>query len=133
MMINTELLEIFDDLTESYNKLKLLCAGSINDHKVEIILQRYAYIIDNLIKLSKILLKKHNIECRYPKECLYAAEKFGLINNATIFIDMLDDRYRLTQINEKKITDKLYEKISVKHIITLGIFLEKIERDYIKL
>lgn len=130
--MHTEVSEVFEDLLDSYNRLKLICSTSINDQKKEIILTRFAYILDNIIKLSKILLKKHNLECRYPKECLYAAEKFGLINNANVFIEMLDDRYIISQVNDRKFPDKLFEKIKVKYIITIGIFIDKVEKEYIK-
>ena len=66
------------------------------------------------------------MECKFPQECIKAAARFGLIPNENIYLEMLEDRYKITQLKNQKIPEDLYQKIKVKYIIALGAFIEKI-------
>jgi len=129
--MHKDFINSYKELSDAYGRLKSGSMKAKEDYEKEMVAQRFEFTFGLLLKYLKILLKERRMECKFPKECIKAAARFGLIPNENIYIEMLEDRYKIAQLRGQKIPDELYRKIKVKYIIVLGKFLGRIEKEFI--
>ena len=129
--LEPEFQKYYRDFSDSFNRYKIMAKKAKEDREKDIVIQRFLYTYTIFLSFLPYLLKKFNVICRFPSDCIKKAVHFGLISGEKLFLEMLDDKYELTQFNNQKVPDNLYQRISIKYVIALGSFLERIEAKYI--
>ena len=75
-------------------------------------IQRFEFTFKLMWKTLKLFLTIEGITAKSPKE----AFRFGLLGDATIFLDMLEDRNPTTHIYSEDISNKIYYRIKNKYL-----------------
>ncbi len=128
-----DVIDSFNELLSAFGRFKKNVLKAKEDYEKELVVKRFDYIIGRFIKNLKLLLETRGYNCILPEDCIKAAARFGFLASHTIFIEMLDDRYKLSYLKNQNhtIPDDIYQKIKIRYTIALGKSLERIKRDYI--
>ncbi len=126
-----ELADSFNELFGAFERFKANLDKAKEEHEKELVVQRFEFIIDNLLKNIRTYLESRAYNCIYPQDIIKAAAKFGLIVGEDIMLEMLDDKYRLSQLKNQKIPDEIYQRIKVRYSIILSRSFEKIKKYYV--
>ena len=128
--MNREFLTYYKEFEDSFIRFKETANNSKTEYEKDIVVQRFQFTVALFIEVLKQLLNKNNVSCVYPSDCIKKAAHFGLIPAEKIFLEMLEDRYEIINL-KSRIPEKLYQRIKIKYVIALGIFIEKIQTNYI--
>ena len=123
-------LTYYNEFEKSFNHFKESANKSKTEYEKDLVIQRFQLTFGLFLEILKYLLKKYKVNCDYPSSCIKKAANFGLIPKEKIYLDMLEDRYEIISL-KNRIPDKLYQRVKIKYVIALGIFLEKIETVYL--
>ncbi len=126
-----DLIKSFNELFETFEYFKKNLKKAKEKHEIELEVQRFEFIIESFLKNIRLFLNEHAYKCVYPADCIKAAGKFGLIVSENIVLEMLDDKYRLSNLKNQKIPDEIYQRIKVRYSIILGRSFEKIKKYYL--
>jgi len=88
------------------------------------VIQRFEFTFELLWKSLKIYLEDKGIICRSPKDCLKEAFKYGLIKNENIFIEMLNDRNKMSHIYSKEDSEEIFLRIKNKYVMEIEKLIE---------
>ncbi len=112
-----------DELKYSFGKFKEAVKklnDGINQAKDQLdqdgVIQRFEFTFELLWKTLKISLADEGIITKSPKEALKEAFRFGLFEDETIFLDMLEDRNQTTHIYSEDISKEIYNRIKNKYL-----------------
>ena len=126
-----ELIKSFNDLFDSFEYFKDYLKKAKERHEIELVVQRFDFILDTFLKNIRMFLKEKSYNCAYSDDCIKAAAKFGLIVSEHIFLEMLDEKYRISNLNNQKIPDEMYQRIKLRYTIILSRSFEKIKKYYL--
>jgi nucleotidyltransferase substrate binding protein (TIGR01987 family) len=110
-----ELTLSFSLLEKAYVTLKKGIESAKSDLEKDGVIQRFEYTFELLWKTIKIFLFDEGIICKSPKECMKSAFKFGLIEDEEAFLDMLDDRNRMSHLYSEEDSSVIYRNIKKNH------------------
>lgn len=73
-------------------------------------------IFEDFAKANKRLeealsLKNEGVECYSPKSCFQTAFQLGLIEYDEAWLEMIEDRNKITHTYEEKTADEIYSKL----------------------
>ena len=80
------------------------------------VIQRFEFTVELLWKTLKLFLEAEGIRCSTPRECLKSAYKIGWITDEEIFLNMIDDRNRLSHIYNKEESEEVFKRIKKSYI-----------------
>ena len=116
----------FQKLSSAFDRLKEGAANSIDELDKDGVIQRFEFTFELLWKTLKIFLEGEGILCRSPKDCFVEAFKYGLIEDETGFLDMLDDRNKKSHIYNKEESEGIFKKIKEKYVNEIEKLLVRI-------
>ncbi len=126
-----EILDSYKEFSDSFDRLKSSSKQAKEEFEKDNVLKRFKLTFELFLKNLAIILKGYKVNCKYPTDYIRTAVKFGILNNENTFLEMLEDKYKITNETKLKTPEELYKKIRIKYIIILGKYLEKIGNDYI--
>ncbi len=129
-MSNQQILDSFRELSDSFKRLLSYSKNAKEDYEKINVAKRFRMTFDLFIKNLSLILVEYKVNCKFPSDYIRNAAKFGIINNEKVFLQMLEDKYKLTNLSNLKLPDEIYKNI-VKYIIILRKYIEKIEEEYI--
>ena len=127
-----EILDSYKEFSDSYYRLLTYSRRAKEDFEIDNVVKRFKMTFDLLLKNLSFILKQYKVSCKYPSDYIKSAAKFGIIHNETIYLLMLDDKYKISNQSNSKITGEVYKNIKTKYLIILRKYLEKIEKEYIR-
>lgn len=92
------------------------------------VIQRFEFTFEILWKSLKLFLEYEGIECRTPRACLKEAFRIGLIENENVFLNMLEDRNKLSHIYDKGVSEEILENVKHKYVKYMEKLLNKLSR-----
>ncbi|MDR3628628.1 MAG: hypothetical protein P4L45_17410 [Ignavibacteriaceae bacterium] len=129
-MMNREFNILYNEFHTSVERLR---AGSITAKKTlqkGLVMDRFLQSFDKFLEVIKFIVKEHNVNCDFPANCIKEAVKFGLLSKETIYLEMLEDKYKIIQLKDKRCPEDLFLRVQVKYIPLLTNFSKKINNNY---
>jgi len=102
-------------LEKAYQTLEEGLKNADSDLEKDGVIQRFEYTFELLWKTIKIFLFDYGIICKSPKECMKSAFKFGIVENEEAFLDMLEDRNRMSHIYSHEDSIEIFKNIKSNH------------------
>lgn len=129
-MMNREFNILYNEFHTSVERLR---AGSITAKKTlqkGLVMDRFLQSFDKFLEVIKFIVKEHNVNCDFPANCIKEAVKFGLLSKETIYLEMLEDKYKIIQLKDKRCPEDLFLRVQVKYIPLLTNFSKKVTNNY---
>ena len=110
------------NLTEAFKKtsnvldaleIMLLEPMQKNRGNIDACIHRFEFVIELFWKLLKLILASQGREVYYPKDVLQEAYAGHLIDNETLWLQMLKDRNQRSHTYDEELADKIYTHIKV--------------------
>ncbi len=114
-----ELRYSFKKFKEAVKKLDQGIKQSKDELDRDGVIQRFEFTFELLWKTLKLFLIEEGIITKSPKESLKETFRFGLIEDESIFLDMLEDRNQTSHIYSEDISKKIFNRIKKKYIYTI--------------
>lgn len=96
---------------------------------IDACIQRFEFSIELYWKLLKRILDSEGVEVQFPKEVLQEAYKGNLIDDETLWLQMLKDRNLSSHTYNQALADEIYERIQSYYPLMKETFKE-LSKDY---
>ncbi|MFI4919374.1 MAG: HI0074 family nucleotidyltransferase substrate-binding subunit [Legionellales bacterium] len=94
---------------------------------IDACIQRFEFTIELFWKLLKRILESKGQEATYPKDVLREAYKGMLIDDETIWLQMLEDRNRTSHAYNQDLADEIYTHITKNYYPVLENTYQKLK------
>ncbi len=98
---------------------------------IDATIQRFEFTVELFWKLLKVILESKWVNVQYPKDMLREAFKGHLIDNESIWLNMLRDRNLTSHTYDEQFADEIYLRIK-SYVPTFKATFEKLSYEYIK-
>jgi hypothetical protein len=129
--MNQELFNLYNDYYASIEQLRASNDEAKESLEKNKVIERFVFSFDIFLDIIKSIVKDHNVTCNYPATCIKAAVKFGLLAKETIYLEMLEDKYKIIQLKSRRYPEELFLRIQVRYVPLLTNFLQKIRENYL--
>ncbi|HSQ97735.1 MAG TPA: HI0074 family nucleotidyltransferase substrate-binding subunit [Rickettsiales bacterium] len=112
--MNQKILDKFKNLTKAFEKFSEIVSAEVEDEiiKRDACIQRFEFTIELFWKFLKLyMIENGEKEINFPREVLQKAYKYNLINNEEIWLNMLTDKNRTSNIYDEEEIEKIYSNI----------------------
>ena len=92
------------------------------------VIKRFEYTFELLWKTLKIVLYEQGHDCNSPKECMKIAFRKGLINNETIFLEILEARNLTTHTYSNSNSGRIFIRIKNYYLSEFETVLKKLKK-----
>lgn len=99
------------DALEELEKAIYYTALDSNEYIQNAAIQRFEFVIELYWKILQRILKYEKIKVITPRETISNAFKYELINDETLWLQMLDDRNETSHNYDQKIAQKVLTRI----------------------
>jgi nucleotidyltransferase substrate binding protein (TIGR01987 family) len=112
-MSKEQLLQAFNKCENTLKQLKIALAEPMHSSRINIdaTIRRFTFSIELMLFLLKNILEAQGKETRFPKEVLQEAYKTHLIDDETMWLNMLKDRNQTLHTYNQDLADEIYERI----------------------
>lgn len=93
------------------------------------VIQRFEFTFELLWKTLKIFLEYKGLEVKTPRDSFKESFRINLLEDEEIFLDMLEDRNRTTNVYEQSISEEIFERIRTIYILAIERILFKIKEE----
>ena len=115
-------------LKEAVKTLKEGVLQSRDELDKDGVIQRFEFTFELFWKTLKIFLEDKGIQCNTPKDCLKSAFKIGIIEEEQLFLDMLEDRNKMSHIYDKEESEKIFQKIKNNYFPQMEACLDQLDQ-----
>jgi hypothetical protein len=126
-----DLFNLYNDFYSSIEQLRASSEKAKETLKKDEVLENFISSFDIFLELIKSIVKKHNVNGTYPPVCIKNAVKFGLLVKETIYLEMLEDKYKIIRLKNKRYPEELFLRVQVRYIPLLTNFLQKVRENYL--
>lgn len=112
----------------AYDRLEEASEIVVDELDKDGVIQRFEFTFELLWKTLKIFLGEEGIICRTPKECLQEAFRIGWIEDAEVFLDMLEDRNKASHLYDKATSEEIFQRIKTVYIGHIEKLIKKIKK-----
>lgn len=120
--------EIIDSFGKSFQRLKEVLRKEKTIINRDAAIKRFEFTSELAWKLIQKFLRKQEIVCRSPKECMEEAFKFGLIKDDPKWLEMIQDRNLTAHTYDEKTAEEIYHRLP-KYLNLFDSLKEKIKHD----
>jgi len=124
-MKKSDILLALDKLEKAHKNLEEAVKISRNTLERDGTIKRFEFTFELLWKTLKIILNYYGVDCNSPKICLKEAFRNNLIDDAEIFLDMLEDRNKTSHIYDEATTIQIFERIKSVYARSIENFVKK--------
>jgi nucleotidyltransferase substrate binding protein (TIGR01987 family) len=129
--MNQELFNLYNEYFTSIEQLRASNDESKETLEKNDVIERFVFSFDIFLEIIKSLVKKHKVNCIYPVSCIKAAVKFGLLAKENIYLQMLEDKYKIIHLKNSRYPEDLFLRVQVKYVPLLSNFLQKVRDNYL--
>ena len=119
--------EIFNSFKKSLTRLEEILQEEKTMTVRDAAIKRFELTVELAWKSIQQFLRKQNIICRSPKECLSEAFKFGLIADNPAWLKMMADRNETVHTYNEETAEKIYNNLP-DYLAPLGALKETLEK-----
>ncbi|WP_320045970.1 nucleotidyltransferase substrate binding protein [uncultured Ilyobacter sp.] len=106
-------------LKEAIEESKVINSSTVRDG----VIQRFEFTLELSWKLMKYFLNSEGItEAVAPRSTIRSGFSNGIIEDAKLWIDMIEDRNLTTHTYSQSVSDEIYEKIISSYYRELEVF-----------
>lgn len=119
---------LFIDFEKALNNLKMGAENAKTDIEIDGTIKRFELCYELSWKLIKEYLADLGIICKNPRDCFKYAVENDVIENETIWLEMIDDRNFLVHAYSSEDSRKIFENIKDKYLnlfLHLFIYLKR--------
>lgn len=119
-----QLKESFEKTENALNALKIMIDKPMQEDRsnIDAAIQRFEFTIELFWKLLKRILAEKGVEVTYPKDVLRQAYAGKLIDDETLWLDMLRDRNLTSHTYNQDLADEIYANIKTYYPIIKKTF-----------
>ncbi len=114
--MQNEFIYSLQKLSYVFSRLKEGVSNTKDELDKDGVIQRFEFTFELLWRTLKIFLEDKGILCRSPKDCLLESFRLGVIEDEDIFLDMLDDRNKMSHLYNKEESESIFERIKGKYV-----------------
>ena len=103
--------EVFDSFKKSLQRLDEVLKAEKTVINRDAAIQRFEFTVELAWKSIQQFLRSQKIICRSPKECLQESFKFGLVNDDSLWIKMIDDRNLTAHTYNEALAEEIYDRL----------------------
>lgn len=103
-------------LSDAFGRLNDGISNTKDELDKDGVIQRFEFTFELLWKTLKIFLEDKGILCRSPKDCLVESFKFGIIEDEEPFLEMLDDRNKMSHLYSREESESIFERVKEKYV-----------------
>lgn len=129
--MNQELFNLYNKFYTSIEQLRASNEEAKETLEKKEVIERFVLSFDIFLEIIKSIVKEHKVICKYPVSCIKAGVKFGLLAKETIYLEMLEDKYKIIQLKNRRYPEELFLRVQVRYIPLLTNFLQKIRENYL--
>ena len=118
-MKNEELKLSIEKLGQALNRLEEGLAMVEDDLDRDGVIQRFEFTFELYWKTLKRILLFEGIECNSPRSCIKEAFRSGILVEGELFVDMLEDRNRLSHLYNDRKSREVFERIKFNYVNSL--------------
>lgn len=83
----------------------------VDRSNIDACIRRFGFSVDLSLKLLKRILESEGVEVQFPKEVLQEAYKGKLIDDESLWLQMLKDRNLSSHTYNQALADEIYQRI----------------------
>lgn len=124
MMNQNKLMDKKEDFTRALLKLEnvLQKDPKLDDAYLDATIQRFEFVYELSWKLMKAHLEYNGVEVVSPRETFREAFKQGIIEDATDWIKMMENRNRTSHTYDEETAWEIYEKVKNEYLSMFKVF-----------
>lgn len=123
----------YDDLIENFKKalenLKYAVENAEDDMQIDGAIKRFELCYELAWKTIKAYLADLEIVVKNPRDCFKYANQNGLINDYTVWMDMIEDRNILVHTYTFEESREIFGHLKEKYLEAFEFLYEKITED----
>jgi nucleotidyltransferase substrate binding protein (TIGR01987 family) len=126
-----KVIQTFESLGKALITLEVMVNKPMQEDRgnIDACIQRFEFVIELYWKLLKRILETQGREAYYPKDVLREAYAGYLIDDDSLWLQMLKDRNLTSHTYDEKLADKIYANIK-SYFPTLKNTYEKLYKKY---
>jgi nucleotidyltransferase substrate binding protein (TIGR01987 family) len=91
------------------------------------VIQRFEFTFELLWKTLRLFFHTEGISTNSPKETLKETFRFGLIKDANLFLDMLEDRNQTSHIYSEDVSKDIFNRIKNNYMAAIKNLVKELE------
>ena len=103
--------EILESFEKSLHRLEDVLQDKKTVKTRDASIKRFEFTVELAWKSAQKFLRKQEIVCRSPKECLREAFKFGLAADDARWVQMFEDRNLTAHTYDEETADEVYNRL----------------------
>lgn len=113
--MSREIKEAFEKTARALDALEAMVKKPMQEDRsnIDACIQRFEFVIELFWKLLKRILESRGQPAVYPKDVLQEAYAGHLIDDETLWLQMLKDRNQTSHTYDEALADKIYAHIKV--------------------
>lgn len=100
-----------------------------NDYMQDATIQRFEFVIELFWKVLKKILAYEKVDANTPREVLSQAFQFGLIDDESMWLKMLDDRNNTSHVYKREDAERVFRNTK-NYLPTLEETYAKLKKHY---
>ena len=118
----------FEKLEKAFLSLESIYIKPMQEDRsnIDATIQRFEFTFELAWKFLKDYFFERDIHLNYPKEIIQEAFAVNLINNESIWIQMLRDRNMTSHTYDEKLADEIFSRIKL-YVPELSNLLQKVK------
>lgn len=131
MSINSEKDYLLKKLKTAFLRLKESTEKAVDDLDRDGVIQRFEFTFELFWKTVKILMEYEGFECAGPRSCIKEGARRGLLTEAELVLDMLEDRNKTSHIYDESTVKEIFERIKGQYTALIEKNIKLFE-DYLR-
>ena len=129
MLVEKRWQQSFADYKKAVNRLqKSLDQGSFNELEKDGVVQRFEFTFELAWKTLKKYLEDQGFsEIASPKKVIQKSFENNLFSNSDFWIEMLDDRNRMSHMYDQEASEEIFQNIKDKYFPELKKIIKTLE------
>lgn len=119
--------EIFASFEKSLKRFEEILKEEKTIANRDSAIKRFEFTVELAWKSIQKFLREQEIICRSPKECLKEAFKFGLIEDDSRWIEILEDRNLTVHAYDEEMAEAVYNRLP-KYLEVFNLLKQKLEQ-----
>lgn len=112
-MSQKKVIDAFEKLGKAIDALEVMVNKPMQEDRsnIDACIQRFEFVTELFWKALKRLLESHGLDVFYPKDVIQEAYRGHLIDDETLWLQMLKDRNQTSHTYDSELADKIYANI----------------------
>jgi len=103
--------ELYTSLQKACTRLDEGCRQSTDELQRDGVLQRFEFTFELFWKTLASFLNYEGFQTKGPRSCIQEAARRGFIMQGEVFLDMLEDRNKITHIYNEALANEIFTRV----------------------